>query len=62
MSQAYLNARLSGEHGFYNLSQLDPILIERDLAVGSVQWIQRRQCMAGAVQVRKEPNPEEDSR
>ncbi|MGO9536621.1 MAG: hypothetical protein ACLPYM_05855 [Limisphaerales bacterium] len=42
MSQAYLNARLSGEHGFYNLSQRDQILIERDLAVGGVQWIQRR--------------------
>jgi len=29
MNQAYLNARPSGEHGFYNLSQLDQIPIQR---------------------------------
>jgi len=40
----------------------DQMLIERDPAVGGVQWIQRRQCPAGTVQVRKEPNPVEDSR
>jgi hypothetical protein len=40
----------------------DQILIERDRAGGGVQWIQRLQCTAGTVQVRKEPNPEEDGR
>jgi hypothetical protein len=62
MSQAYLDARPSGEHGFYNLPQLDQILIERDRAGGGVQWTRRLQCTAGIVQVRKEPNPEKDRR
>jgi hypothetical protein len=58
MSQVYLNARLSGEHGFYNLSQLDQILIERDLAGGGVQWIQRLECTAGTVQIPSAAEPQ----